>query len=169
MLRNNLTAFGLHLVIVILSSIVFLLSALTEIGGTASQFIFFVLSVAIYLVIGSKSKDMGSVISNFLSFSSIWIVGLIIWSTDFKVYDMVEFNDIKMFEGIGYYIYLSSLGPILDLCNVPINEKFSALSPIRAVWVTFIPSILMFVGIEWRIHKNKVLGIFNKEKKSSII
>ncbi|MTI47874.1 hypothetical protein [Sporosalibacterium faouarense] len=143
MIKRNLIAFGLHLVIVSIGLLV------TSINIVA-QNILFAFSVIIYFVLGRCFLDTGNLFKNLMSFSSIWLVGIIIWVFDFKIYNFHEYRNVELLKGVIYSFYYSSVSPILELCYVPINEKFSGLHPLRAFWVSFIPTTVMWLGLQWK-------------------
>ena len=135
MFKNNLLALFAHICIVI--TIVFILT-FTNVSKFVS-----LLSIVFYFFIGSIFSNRGSKLKNLLSVSVVTALGLVIWMCDFIILESGRYSELK---GVLYFYYNISQSYALP------SDISSTSNGLLVLWISFIPMLLMWLGLEWKVN-----------------
>jgi hypothetical protein len=159
MLKNNIYSISVHLCFMFIFFINYLtFDKSNEMYGSDYYIypFFNIITILIYLWVGSKLADQGSKSKNLLSVSAISIIGLLFWFICYYVIAVTDTSDI----GLGYigpeilwwlyffYNHLPVTLIVFDQFGIRIDEPYF---PYLAFIFNMMPSLIIWLGLQWEI------------------
>lgn len=149
MLRNNLTSLIIHIFVGTISYVfLYLIYSLfvITVGGGQTLFIIgdimtFIISLILYFILGRRFLKRYSSFKSIFSVSAVAIIGVGIWifiyDFPYSTYEVVGID-----HGLLYFLY--------NMYICPLFQQFKSRSPLILIWFSFLPSLLMWCGVQYK-------------------
>lgn len=151
MIKNNMKALGIHLLLMIISgfvgSQVFIMAEWVSVEAQRAHelqimrtsYILFIAAIVFYFLFGiALFHKLGNLKENIMSVISIFLIGLLIWL--FIIFKFGFPNESSLSNGWGLYL-------IYIAYAIPLTVVTKLSSPFILLLFSLIPSLAMFFGI----------------------
>ncbi|MCY6960264.1 hypothetical protein [Clostridium brassicae] len=148
MLKNNMISLIIHIFVGFVTRFIYG-SILTFVAITKNKnsgiimsvmsIIIFVISLALYFILGKRFLKENSDLKNAFSVAMVAVIGIISWIVSYNISPKISEGIMSWFFYFVYNMYL-----------IPLRSHIGIFNPIIAMILVFIPSLLMWSGIQFK-------------------